>query len=198
MSNGESPKPKVSRRGLFGAVGALAAGTLGFLHRRTAPGVRPPGAAAEPIFKRECIRCFRCAEVCPVRAIVPSSSFDLFGLETPVVEPRTRACILCMKCTEACPTDALTPVKADLATVQEQVRMGRPMLNKQSCITWSRRGSCKLCFYACPYAGSAVKLTGFVHGPLFVADKCVGCGLCEEACPEDSRAIRIIPLEPVA
>ena len=32
-------------------------------------------------------------------------------------------------------------------------------------------------------------------GPVFDAAACVGCGLCEEACPERARAIRILPFD---
>jgi NAD-dependent dihydropyrimidine dehydrogenase PreA subunit len=39
-----------------------------------------------------------------------------------------------------------------------------------------------------------VALVGPQQAPHFTPEQCVGCGLCEEACPEQARAIRIIPL----
>jgi NAD-dependent dihydropyrimidine dehydrogenase PreA subunit len=38
-----------------------------------------------------------------------------------------------------------------------------------------------------------VELVGPRMAPLFHPEACVGCGLCEEACPEEAQAIRIRP-----
>jgi ferredoxin len=100
-----------------------------------------------------------------------------------------------MKCTEACPTGALEPTPFDFALIQQKVRMGTPVLDHKACLSWTGQGVCRACFYACPYPGSAVKLVGADQSPYFEPSKCVGCGLCEEACPERARAIRIRPLK---
>jgi len=75
--------------------------------------------------------------------------------------------------------------------------MGRPVLDAQKCIALLGTGECRACFYVCPYPGDAIRLEGLSHGPVFDDDACVGCGLCEEACPERARAIRIVPVEAV-
>jgi MauM/NapG family ferredoxin protein len=186
----------VNRRNfVFGALGLLASAAIGVKARvtRAMARLRPPGALPEKEFDRACIRCFRCAEVCPVGCIRMDGFFDLKGSDTPWVDARARACILCMKCTQACPTGALQNIGADPALVQLKVRMGTPVLNKKTCLPWSHEGVCRLCYYACPYPDSAVDLSGPGQAPVFYADKCTGCGLCEEACPETARAIRILP-----
>jgi ferredoxin-type protein NapG/ferredoxin-type protein NapH len=142
--------------------------------------LRPPGALAPGDFEHACIGCTRCAEVCPPRAIRLER-----GL--PYVEPRESACTLCMKCPPVCPTGALLPLTA------ERVRMGTPALDRRRCLPWSGAGTCRLCYYVCPYPDRAVELVGAQAGPLFHPDACVGCGLCEEACPDTAAAIHIVP-----
>ena len=187
------PDPVVSRRSALVGLVVLGGGLLG-LHDRPAARLRPPGAALGDDFARRCIRCLRCAAVCPVKAIRFDSSLALGGSDTPYVETRERACILCMKCTEACPTGALTPIAPDLQVVGSAVRMGRPELDRDRCLAWQGSGECRSCYYVCPYAGSAVRLEGSMLAPVFDPQVCVGCGLCEEACPQRARAIRIRPV----
>ncbi len=179
------------RRGFLGAVAAAAAAAL--WPRKAAPfsaGLRPPGALSPGKFEEACIGCFRCAEVCPAKAIRFPTALSLESVH-PFIAARDAACILCMKCTEVCPTDALTPVPATREAIARSVRMGTPVLKRPDCLPWSGRGICRLCYYVCPYAGTAVELVGPRLAPLFHAQACVGCGLCEEACPEEASAIRI-------
>ncbi len=161
---------------------------------RKSKSLRPPGAQPESAFLQACIRCFRCAEVCPVKAIDFAKTWDLTQLDTPIIEARSRACILCMRCTQVCPTDALAELPFDLVTIQKSVKMGYPNLRRASCLAWNGKGLCRLCHAVCPYPDSAIVLDGPKMRPIFVRDACVGCGLCEEACPEHARAIQIDPL----
>jgi ferredoxin-type protein NapG len=187
----------MNRRRVLGVLAGLLGGVaVGFRARvaHAARWLRPPGALAPGWFERACIRCFRCAEVCPVQAIRFDASSDLRTSDTPFVVPRERGCVLCMKCTEACPTGALQKTSPDLAAVQLAVRMGTPVLERSRCIPWRGEGVCRLCFYVCPFQGTAIALVGPQQAPSFDSKSCVGCGLCEEACPEHAQAIRIRPL----
>jgi MauM/NapG family ferredoxin protein len=181
----------MNRRGLL----ALAAGALsGLLARRpaAAAALRPPGALPPGAFERACIGCFRCAEVCPTRAIRFPATVGLDAAQ-PFLELRETACVLCMACTEVCPTGALAPIPPLPARVEAEVRIGVPVLDRRSCLAWSGQGVCRLCAYVCPVGSRAVELVGPQQAPLFHAEACVGCGLCEEACPVEARAIRIVP-----
>jgi len=181
------------RRRFVGGVAAVAAAAL--LPRRTRAAeaaLRPPGALPPGRFEEACIGCFRCAEVCPPRAIRFASALSLDAVH-PFISPRESACVLCMKCTSVCPTDALTPVSAAKDVVAQTVRMGTPVLKRTNCLPWSERGICRLCYYVCPYAGRAVELVGPRLAPLFHPEACVGCGLCEQACPDEANAIHIRP-----
>lgn len=182
----------MNRRGLL-AAGVAAAGLLA-TRRSGAAGaaLRPPGALPPGRFEEACVGCLRCGEVCPTRTIQFAGKVTPGG-GLPFLDLRAHPCILCMACTRVCPTDALTPLDPDPQRVAATVRIGRPVLDRRACLPWSGEGVCRLCAYACPYAGKAVELVGPQQAPLFHPEACVGCGLCEEACPEQARAIQIVP-----
>ncbi|MBS1151513.1 MAG: hypothetical protein H6Q89_3211 [Myxococcaceae bacterium] len=185
----------MNRRRLVGAIAAAL--TLGLVPRGRAnarPRLRPPMALLPGPFEQACIGCYRCAEVCPTTAIRFPTAFSL-DAALPYVEPRDAACVLCMKCTQVCPTGALVPLQAEPVAVQQAVRMGTPVLTRSRCLPWSGAGVCRLCFEVCPYPNSAVELVGGRLGPLFHPEACVGCGLCEEACPDGAHAIQILPIK---
>jgi ferredoxin-type protein NapG len=186
----------LNRRHLLGGTVAAVAGFLGGVRTRQSRSnrLRPPGAQPNGGLEEKCIRCFRCAEVCPPKAIRLDAVWDPAGSDLPYIEAKERACVLCMKCTQACPTGALAPIVADLLTVHGAVRMGTPVLTRDRCISWRGVGICRLCYYVCPYPDQAVALVGRQQSPLFEPKQCVGCGLCEEACPSIAKAIRILPL----
>lgn len=185
----------MNRRGLIGA--AAAAIALAVVPKKVKaspqPKLRPPGALPRGAFEQACIGCFRCAEVCPTKVIRFPSALSL-EVATPHLDFADRACVLCMKCTQVCPTDALVELKADGEVVAKEVRIGVPKLTRSACLPWTGQGVCRLCYQVCPYPDKAVEVVGPQKAPLFHAEACVGCGLCEEACPENARAIIIEPL----
>ncbi|MBZ4415241.1 4Fe-4S dicluster domain-containing protein [Myxococcus sp. RHSTA-1-4] len=185
----------MNRRGLVGALAAAAA--LAVVPKKTRAEtkrkLRPPGALPRGTFEQACIGCFRCAEVCPTKVIRFPSGLSL-DVATPYLDFDDRACVLCMKCTHVCPTDALVPLAADADVVAREVRLGVPKLERSACLPWTGRGICRLCYQVCPYPDRAVEVVGPQKAPLFHPEACVGCGLCEEACPETARAIVIEPL----
>ena len=183
----------MSRRRVLLGLAAAAAVSLVPRRSRAAHRIRPPGALPPGTFEKTCIGCFRCAEVCPPKCIDFTSSLSADS-GTPTLDLRAKACTLCMRCTQVCPTDALQPIVAERDAVAARVRMGTPQLDRKRCLPWSGGGSCSLCFQVCPYPDRAVELVGLNAGPLFHPEACVGCGLCEEACPSLARAIHIEPV----
>ncbi|MBL8940472.1 MAG: 4Fe-4S dicluster domain-containing protein [Archangium sp.] len=184
----------MNRRGLIGALAAAVSLAVVPKRARANPKkIRPPGALPPGQFEQACIGCFRCAEVCPTSCIRFPSTFSL-DQGTPHLELSDRACVLCMKCTQVCPTDALLPIAADAQVIAREVRMGVPVLTRSKCLPWNGSGVCRLCYQVCPYPDKAVELVGPQKAPLFHVDACVGCGLCEEACPDQASAIIIEPL----
>lgn len=164
------------------------------VRRASAEWLRPPGALPPGDFEAACIRCFRCAEVCPPQCIRFDAWLPPAEADTPFVVPADRACTLCMACTEVCPTGALGRIERQPDLIALAVKMGQPQLSKDRCLAWNGKGNCHLCHDVCPYRNQAVTLSGDRPRPEFHPSLCVGCGLCEEACPVDDRAIQIRPL----
>ena len=189
-----------TRRDLIRGGAAAAAGLalgVGRGCRSDQPGrpdgsLRPPGALAEPDFLARCIRCGRCGTVCEAGCIRFGDSLDTEG-STPYIVPVERACVLCMQCGEVCPSGALEPISEDLAVVADRVRMGTAVIDNGLCWARGGRGVCRACWYACPFGDGAVELRGPFLRPHIVEERCVGCGLCAEACPPEAHAITIRP-----
>lgn len=203
--------------GAFGLAG-LRALRHGFVNAEAAPPgqfpIRPPGALPEDEFRAACIRCFLCAEVCPVMCIEFPSRVEgaqppllrapgamarpetvapiWIGDDTPYVLPWKSACIVCMKCGPACPTGALLPIPEDRETIRRQVRMGLAHIDRKICLPWTRRSWCGACLTACPYRGDAITVD-HQGRPTVHAEHCVGCGLCVEVCPIRYKAIAVKP-----
>lgn len=177
----------------FGSAAGRALAGIAEIAGRVRPLVRPPGALPEAEFLARCIRCAKCAAVCPNTAIkMAGLASGLRHLNTPRLIPREQACMLCMKCTQLCPTGALEPISAADEAVLARVKMGRAFVDKSMCYSYQKR-TCGVCIRACPFPGVAMK-TGLYEQPIVTA-ACVGCGLCERACIHIPQAIRLVPVE---
>lgn len=148
--------------------------------------LRPPGALREREFLARCLRCGKCAQVCPYQSIRIAGLLD--GLEhmgTPFINPREKPCWLCMKCTAACPSGALDrKVKT-----KESVRMGLAAIDTKTCLAW--QGTlCRSCYDDCPIYNEALVMDEELR-PVVNEKKCAGCGVCENVCPVEPAAIGV-------
>ena len=139
--------------------------------------LRPPGAVDERSFTGRCIRCGRCAEVCPYRSIVPLDARDGVNAGTPLIRAEEVPCYLCMECVAVCPTGALQRI--ELA----ETRMGTAVIDPHTCVAWTEETLCRTCYSVCPLRDAAIHLTEFK--PHVDPDRCAGCGICAHACPVD-------------
>jgi ferredoxin len=159
--------------------------------------VRPPGSVPEAQFLEMCIRCGQCFKVCPNNVLQPEGfEQGLDGLWTPRVEANWAGCeSSCNACGQVCPTGAIRALTLDQKRV---VRMGLAIVNENTCLPMAGREDCDLCVQECIAAGyraieyvlvgTEMDETGLpIDGsgrlaPVVLADKCVGCGLCQTRC----------------
>jgi len=183
------------RRFLIGAGIAAGGWLIGLLleelKARTPELLRPPGAQKEVEFLAACIRCGQCVEACLYGTLRLADMSTGVAIGTPYLVPRQVPCYLCqgydeLKCIAACPTDALQPVE-DLT----DVRMGTAVINRDTCLAWQGT-PCRACWHACPFPDDAIVLDERGRA-IVVAEKCVGCGLCDHACLTEPSSIVITP-----
>lgn len=180
------------------AVAAILAAGSGYGWR-----LRPPGAVAEADFLKKCIRCGRCAHVCPYAAVRMGGLGDGLANGTPIVVPRQSPCRLCpgLPCVKACPTGALDPQLTDA----HKTRMGTAVLvEREECL--SLKGlRCEVCYRDCPLIDKAVTIENYLNvrtqrhaifEPVVHKQHCTGCGICEQACVLERPAIVVGPLQP--
>jgi len=148
--------------------------------------LRPPGAVPEDEFLKKCIRCRKCEEACPYFSI--RMAHDKWGLKmgTPFIYPQDIPCYLCedFPCIQACPTNALEPV-AD----KEEVAMGQAIISTDLCFAYNGI-LCRACYERCPIYNKAITLRDQLY-PVVNTEYCVGCGICEQVCPTEPKAILI-------
>jgi ferredoxin-type protein NapG len=146
--------------------------------------LRPPGALREQDFLAACSRCGECVRVCPAEAIKISADA---GHGAPHIDADTRACAACdgLYCMSSCPTGALVP------TPLVRIKMGTAVWHDGRCTRTTLGDDCRRCVDVCPIGTAAIDLSadGVQVKPL----GCIGCGLCQQDCPTDPRAISVIP-----
>lgn len=159
--------------------------------------LRPPGALAERDFAAACIKCGQCVAACPYDTLHLARAEDDAPIGTPYFVPRDIPCYMCtdIPCVPACPTGALDPQLKDIA----KSRMGLAVIDTESCLSWLGL-RCEVCYRVCPVKGQAISIRNHprqtskhaLFVPIVHSQACTGCGMCEDACPTEKAAIRVI------
>ncbi len=196
-----------SSRKSTGARAALVGSAAAYLLFKAGSGygwmLRPPGALEEDAFLKKCLRCGRCAHVCPYDSVKMGTIADGIAIGTPVIIARETPCYLCsdLPCVKACPSGALDPeLKDPLKT-----RIGTAVITeREECL--SIKGlRCEVCYRACPAIDKAITVENYLNvrtgrhaifEPVVHKKECTGCGICEKACVLDRPAIVVGPLQP--
>lgn len=159
--------------------------------------IRPPGSVPEEAFLRQCIRCGACLQACPNDAL-HAQSFEqgVKGLWTPVVNADWAGCEPnCNNCGRVCPSGAIRVLPLE---EKRAARIGLAVVDEQTCLPYAGAEPCRHCADECAAAGYGaiefmtvgtqtderglpIEGTGML-APVVVAEKCVGCGLCQTRC----------------
>jgi len=201
----------LGRRGFLSLAGGTAAGVAGAVgvtvlgkaygakldSKDAFLPVRPPGSVPEQEFLEMCIRCGECFKACPNNVLQPEGFQQGFeGLWTPLVDANWAGCeSSCNACGQVCPTGAIRALPLE---EKRHARMGLAIVNEATCLPFAEKEACDLCvqecnaagYYAIEYSqvgvqvdenGQPIEGTGFA-APVVLADRCVGCGLCQTRC----------------
>ena len=137
--------------------------------------VVPAGAVGLKNFRRKCVGCQLCVKTCPERVLRPSRDVKRLlqpemGFEHGYCRPD------CSRCGEVCPAGAIVPVSRE---AKLHTHIGRAVWHQDRCLAASEGLRCTACERHCP-----VKAITLVKGiPVVDAEKCIGCGACENLCP---------------
>ena len=107
----------------------------------------------------------------------------------------------CNACGQACPTGAIPPLSLE---DKRKAIIGHAYVDRSRCIPWVDGRDCIVCEEMCPPPDKAIVLedaevrnfhTGelvTVRRPVVIAERCIGCGICENRCPVNGdAAIRV-------
>ena len=144
----------------------------------------PPGAGNARRFARHCTACQLCVSVCPNDVLRPST--DLRRLMQPEMSYERGYCRPeCTRCSEVCPAGAIEPISLE---EKSSTRIGHAVWIRKNCIPLTDGVDCGNCARHCP-SGAILMVPSdsddpdSVKIPAINAERCIGCGACENLCP---------------
>lgn len=200
-SGQETPAPKDNgRRNFLSAAITVAAaatveaqtkkvdGGLALIEDKKVPNratpLLPAGSWSANSFQKHCTACQLCVSACPNGVLRPSAALD--RLMQPEMQYERGYCRPeCTRCSEVCPAGAIRPVSV---AEKSSIRIGHAVWVKQNCVAVADGVECGNCARHCP-SGAIIMVPqgaaedGLPRIPVVNAERCIGCGACENLCP---------------
>jgi len=161
--------------------------------------IRPPFALDESAFLAACTACGDCLDACPHQVVFPlPEAAGKAATGTPALDLLNRGCHLCRDwpCVTACDTGALelpVPDPGRPDPVPRWPELALAHVEPSSCLAYLGP-ECGACAHSCPVDGALVWHDN--TKPVIDPERCIGCGLCREACIVSPKAISIRPHDP--
>ena len=144
----------------------------------------PPGAQSLRNVAQHCTACQLCVSVCPSGVLRPSTKLETLmqpesSYERGYCRPE------CTKCSEVCPAGAILKISA---VDKSSIQIGHAVWIKENCIPLTDGVECGNCARHCP-TGAIQMVPSDDHNPgspkipVVNAERCIGCGACENLCP---------------
>ncbi len=144
----------------------------------------PPGAWSARHFAQHCTACQLCVSACPNNVLRPST--DLQKLMQPEMSYERGYCRPeCTRCSDVCPAGAIRPIAIE---EKSSTRIGHAVWIRKNCIPLTDGVECGNCARHCP-SGAILMVPSdsddmnSVRIPVVNAERCIGCGACENLCP---------------
>ena len=146
--------------------------------------VVPPGAKGLRNMAQHCTGCQLCVSVCPNGVLRPSTK--LATLMQPESSYERGYCRPeCTKCSEVCPAGAIRRITPAEKT---GIQIGQAVWVKENCIPLTDGVACGNCARHCPVGAIQMVPSETANPespqiPVVDAERCIGCGACENLCP---------------
>lgn len=144
--------------------------------------IKPAGSQSLKNFSQHCTGCQLCVAECPNKVLRPSIRLETFmqpemSYEKGYCRPE------CTRCSEVCPAGAIRKVSRE---EKSSIQIGHAVVIPENCIVNRDKVDCGNCARHCP--AGAIKMVPAPDGsdrtvPAVNAERCIGCGACENLCP---------------
>lgn len=173
---GASAVTAQERKKVDGGLAAIAAKEAP--HRETP--LHPAGSVSLDHFASRCTACQLCVAACPNDVLRPSE--DLGSFMQPHMSYERGYCRPeCTRCSQVCPAGAIRPVTRE---EKSSVKIGTAVWIADNCLPLTDGIDCGNCARHCP--AGAITMVENADGaiiPAINAERCIGCGACENLCP---------------
>jgi formate hydrogenlyase subunit 6/NADH:ubiquinone oxidoreductase subunit I len=146
--------------------------------------ITPPGSRNAKNMSQHCPACQLCVSACPNQVLRPSSDF-MTMMQPEMYYEKGYCRPECVKCSEVCPTNAIQKIDR---VEKSSIQIGHAVWIRKNCVPLTDKVECDNCFRHCPtgaiqMVASDINNTESVKIPIVDAERCIGCGACENLCP---------------